>query len=72
MEHEALMAAADVARMLGLGGRVLEAWRQRGQGPPFVRLSARCVRYRKADVEAWLAARRITSPIKTKETECAS
>ena len=35
----------------------LEVWRQRGGGPAFVRVSARCVRYRVADLEAWAAAR---------------
>ena len=43
---------------LGLpSARTLEAWRHRGYGPPFLRLSPRLVRYRASDIDRWLAAR---------------
>jgi hypothetical protein len=35
----------------------MEVRRYRGDGPPFVRVSSRCVRYRPEDLEAWTAAR---------------
>ena len=45
-------------QILKLGSeRSLEAWRRRGYGPPFIRVSPRVVRYRRLDVERWLAAR---------------
>jgi hypothetical protein len=46
--------------ILKLGSeRSLEAWRRRGYGPAFIRISPRAVRYRKQDVEAWLSERRV-------------
>jgi hypothetical protein len=33
--------------------RALEAWRSRGGGPEFVRISSRCVRYRRIDIKKW-------------------
>lgn len=44
------------ARYLGLPPRTLEQWRYLGRGPAFVKLGDRHVRYRKSDVDAWLAA----------------
>ncbi|MBL9096234.1 MAG: hypothetical protein JNK07_04850 [Alphaproteobacteria bacterium] len=41
--------------MLNVSPRVLEAWRCRGGGPTFVKISARCVRYRRDDVERFIA-----------------
>jgi predicted DNA-binding transcriptional regulator AlpA len=49
------------AESLGLTPRTLQHWRWRGDGPPFVRISSRCVRYRKSDLEAW-AAERVHAP----------
>jgi predicted DNA-binding transcriptional regulator AlpA len=46
------------AARLGLpSARTLEAWRRRGYGPPFLRLSSRLVRYRVSDIDRWLGAR---------------
>ena len=51
-------AAAEALR---LTPRTLQAWRHRGGGPPFVRISARCIRYRIEDLERWAEARLRTS-----------
>lgn len=40
------------AHLLGVTPRTLQAWRLRGGGPPFVRISLRCVRYRRRDLIA--------------------
>jgi len=46
--------------ILKLGSaRSLEAWRRRGYGPPFIRVTRRTLRYRWQDVERWLAERRV-------------
>ncbi len=45
------------AEFLGLTPRTLQAFRQRGGGPQFVRLSARCIRYRRHDLNAWNESR---------------
>jgi predicted DNA-binding transcriptional regulator AlpA len=42
-------------------GSTWRRWRQDGQGPPFVRLTSRSVRYRVCDVEAWLDDRTVGS-----------
>lgn len=41
------------AEFLGLTPRTLQAFRQRGGGPKFCRVSARCIRYRRIDLNAW-------------------
>ena len=54
---EPLMRQEDAARMLGLTPRALEAWRHKGDGPKFIRISHRCVRYRRSDLLKWIAER---------------
>jgi hypothetical protein len=44
------------AARLGLNPRTLENQRSRGDGPPFVRLG-RAIRYRIADLDAYVEAR---------------
>jgi predicted DNA-binding transcriptional regulator AlpA len=54
---DALLPQDEAARRLGLGNpRTLAAWRLRRRGPPYVRLG-RAVRYRAADIAAFVAAR---------------
>lgn len=43
----------------GITRRWLELAAHRGDGPPFIKLSRRAVRYRRAEFEAWLEARRV-------------
>lgn len=52
-----LLRSVEVAQLLGVSTRVLEVWRTIGRGPHFARLTARCVRYRRADVTAWVESR---------------
>lgn len=47
----------QAAEYLQLSPRTLQAWRLRGGGPVFVRVSKRCVRYRLVDLQAWAEAR---------------
>ncbi|MFN0262256.1 helix-turn-helix transcriptional regulator [Tepidamorphus sp. 3E244] len=55
-----LLREAEVADHLGIPKRTIQAWRLRGEGPPFFKLG-RAVRYRHSDLEAWLADNRATS-----------
>jgi predicted DNA-binding transcriptional regulator AlpA len=58
-----LLDQRQAATRLGLpSARTLEAWRLRGYGPPFLRLSPRLVRYRASDLDQWLAARVVGAP----------
>ncbi len=45
------------------GGGITRRWLEmaafRGDGPPFIKLSSRCVRYRRSDFETWLSARTV-------------
>lgn len=52
-----LLTEAQAAQLLGFSPRTLQAWRVRGGGPTFVHVSARCVRYRREDLEAWIEER---------------
>jgi hypothetical protein len=54
---EALLLPVEAAHLLALSIRTLEGLRLRGGGPPFVRLR-RVIRYRRADLRAWVDARR--------------
>jgi predicted DNA-binding transcriptional regulator AlpA len=58
-----LLDERAVAGLLGLSPATMRNWRVKGLGPNFQRLSARAIRYRLCDVEAWLStcARRSTS-----------
>lgn len=56
MLNDPLLLTPEVARTARLTTRTMEALRVSGGGPPFLRIG-RAVRYRRSDVEAWLAAR---------------
>lgn len=55
MDDTQLLLADEVATLLRLKPKTLETWRYRGEGPPHVKVGA-LVRYRRADVNAWIAA----------------
>jgi hypothetical protein len=52
-----LLTTPAVADWLKVSTQWLEIGRSKGWGPPFIRLSTRRVRYRRADVLAWLKKR---------------
>jgi hypothetical protein len=56
-----LVDERTAAAMIDLTPRFLQERRRRGNGPPFVRISARCIRYRPQDLEEWAAHRLRTS-----------
>ena len=43
----------EVAQLLGVSERTLEKWRRTGDGPPYIAISRRCIRYRLADLRDW-------------------
>lgn len=49
----------QVAAHLGFASVTLEKWRNARMGPPFLRLG-RAIRYRRADLEQWLASQTVT------------
>jgi predicted DNA-binding transcriptional regulator AlpA len=51
------LTASQLAAELQLSPRTLANWRWSGGGPPFVKVGAGAVRYRRRDVDSWLAKR---------------
>ena len=57
-----LIPEKPAADFCNLTPRALQAYRQRGGGPRHIRLSSRCIRYRRIDLQDWAEARlRITT-----------
>ena len=55
-----LLDQREAARLLRLSERTLERLRLQGGGPLYVK-AGRAVRYREADLEAWIAARVVSN-----------
>lgn len=56
-----LLTEEEAAELLGFSSRFLQGRRYTGDGPKFVRISARAVRYRPEDLQEWAAERLRTS-----------
>ena len=50
-----MMTPRDAARYMGVDFNTVKRWRRTGEGPPFYRYSSRCVRYKRAELDAWIA-----------------
>lgn len=48
------LTTADVARLLQIGVKAAHARRVRGNGPPFIQIGPRTIRYKRRDVLAWI------------------
>lgn len=51
------VTTAEASRIVGFPPCTLHTWRSRGDGPPFLKLGARSVRYQRRALFEWLAAR---------------
>ena len=58
--HE-LILETEAAEFLDLTPRSMQAMRQRGGGPRFIRLSSRCIRYTRTLLKSYADARMRTS-----------
>jgi len=56
-----LLTEEEAAQAIGLTPRFLQNRRHLGDGPPFVQISSRCIRYRPDDIKTWAAERLRTS-----------
>ena len=54
---DALMSEDQAAGFLAVSPRTLRNWRTRGSGPKYVKVSARCIRYRMRDLAEWTEKR---------------
>lgn len=53
-DPDVLLRETQAAQLLNLTPRALQSWRARNCGPPYIRISSRCIRYRRKDVVAWV------------------
>lgn len=55
------MSTEDLAALLDVDTSTIRRWRTARpcQGPPFIQISDRVVKYATTDVERWLSARRV-------------
>ncbi|MGB3687796.1 MAG: helix-turn-helix domain-containing protein [Jannaschia helgolandensis] len=61
----ALVDEREAASILCYSVRALQNWRHRGGGPDFVKVSSRSIRYRRADLDKWNAARTVSNTSQT-------
>lgn len=52
-DPERLMTETEAAAFLGVTRRALQQWRLKGSGSMYVKISQRCVRYRRIDLIKW-------------------
>ena len=55
-----LLTTEQVSAEYGIPTRSLINWRLKGQGPPYIKVASRAVRYRRDALEAWLSSRTVT------------
>jgi predicted DNA-binding transcriptional regulator AlpA len=53
-----LLTAPQAAERLGVPASILERWRGTGEGPAYIKLSGKYVRYQPADLEAFIEMNR--------------
>jgi predicted site-specific integrase-resolvase len=57
-ELRPLLTALQAAELLGVPASILERWRGTGEGPPYVKLSDKYIRYTNEDLAAFVEGRR--------------
>ena len=58
----------DAARYLGFSVQHLEIGRCRGYGPPYVRVGAKAIRYKRSELDRWMLER-LVDPAKVTASE---
>lgn len=56
-DHEEVLAPGKTARYLGISEAALRQWRSEEKGPRYFRAGEKLIRYRRADLDAWIEAR---------------
>jgi excisionase family DNA binding protein len=56
-EQESTLTPLKAAKYLGISEASLRLWRSEGRGPRHFRAGEKLVRYRRADLDAWIEAR---------------
>lgn len=58
-----LLSTVEAAEWLGLEEATLREWRSDQKGPPYIEISARCIRYALKDLEKYIAERRVVPSV---------
>lgn len=61
MSENHLLTTEQAAEILNLQPGTLSRWRYLGKGPPWIRVSGRTVRYRRSELELWIAELPVTT-----------
>ena len=64
MEQQETLTSKKAASYLGISEAALRLWRSHGEGPRYFRAGEKLVRYRRADLDAWIEAR-LSAPVAT-------
>ena len=59
IRHMDMLNTAEAAKLLGISAQTLRSWRsgEKKKGPAFCRLDGHRIRYRRDDIETWIANR---------------
>lgn len=58
-DHDRLLTPDQAASILAVQTKTLSHWRYTGEGPAYTKVG-RLVRYRRADLDAWVDAQTVT------------
>ncbi len=53
-EDKSLLTTQEVADLVGLSAYTIAKYRTKGMGPKYLLIGKKTIRYKKADVEAWI------------------
>jgi len=59
VQSDSLMNERDAAALLSVSQKTLQAWRCRNEGPAYARINARLIRYKRADLQAFIASKTV-------------
>jgi excisionase family DNA binding protein len=57
IDNQASLTSQQAARYLGISEAALRLWRSEDKGPRYFKAGEKLVRYRRADLDAWIEAR---------------
>ncbi len=57
IEQPSTLTPKQAAKYVGISEAALRLWRSEGKGPRHFRAGEKLVRYRRADLDAWIEAR---------------
>jgi excisionase family DNA binding protein len=62
IEQQSTYTPKQAGKYVGISEAALRLWRAEGRGPRYFRAGEKLVRYRRADLDAWIEARLSNAP----------